>query len=92
MITLPVYARTDGSATGVAAATTTLTVKVLEAAGGTGADIAIEYSPAASVDNEESIFYSVPESSPGVGTLYVEVTPDVGSNAVIARLDIEKVA
>jgi hypothetical protein len=58
----------------------------------TGADIAIEYSPAASVDNEESIFYSVPESSPGVGTLYVEVTPDVGSNAVIARLDIEKVA
>jgi hypothetical protein len=44
------------------------------------------------VDNEESIFYSVPESSPGVGTLYVEVTPDVGSNAVIARLDIEKVA
>lgn len=116
MITLPVYARTDGSATGVAAVTeitmavpprgvikrvrvsktagtaTTLTVKVLEAAGGTGADIAIEYSPAASVDNEESIFYSVPESSPGVGTLYVEVTPDVGSNTVIARLDIEKVA
>ncbi len=116
MTTLPVYARSNGSATGVAAATeiamsvpprgvikrvrvsklagtaTTLTVKVLEAAGGTGADIAIEYSPAASVDNEESIFYSVSESSPGVGTLYVEVTPDVGSNAIIARLDIEKVA
>lgn len=116
MTTLPVYARTDGSATGVAAATeiamavpprgvikrvrvsktagtaTTLTVEVLEAAGGTGADVAISYSAAASVDNEESIFYSVPESSPGVGNLYVKVTPDAGSNTVIARLDIEKVA
>ena len=116
MTTLPVYARSNGSATGVAAATeiamsvpprgvikrvrvsktagtaTTLAVKVLEAAGGTGADIAIQYSAAASVDNEESIFYSVSESSPGVGTLYVEVTPDAGSNTVIARLDIEKVA
>ena len=110
MTTLPVYARTDGSATGVAAATeitmavpprgviktagtaTTLTVEVLEAAGGTGANVAISYSAAASVDNEESIFYSVPESSPGVGNLYVKVTPDAGSNTVIARLDIEKVA
>ena len=116
MSTLPVYARSNGSATGVAAATeiamsvpprgvikrvrvsktsglaTTLAVEVLEAAGGTGADVAISYSAAASVDNEESIFYSVPESSPGVGNLYVKVTPDAGSNAVIARLDIEKVA
>jgi hypothetical protein len=116
MTTLPVYARSNGSATGVAAATeiamsvpprgvikrvrvsktsgtaTTLTVEVLEAAGGTGTDVAISYSAAASVDNEESIFYSVSESSPGAGILYVKVTPDAGSNAVIARLDIEKVA
>ena len=116
MNTLPVYARADGSATGVSAATeitmtvpprgvikrvrvsktsgaaTTLAVEVLESAGGTGAAVAISYSAAASVDNEESIFYSVPESSPGVGNLYVKVTPDTGSNGVLARLDIEKVA
>jgi hypothetical protein len=103
MSTLPVYARSNGSATGVAAATEIAMsvpprgvikrVRVSnEAAGGTGADVAISYSAAASVDNEESIFYSVSESSPGVGTLYVKVTPDAGSNAVIARLDIEKVA
>ena len=116
MTTLPVYARANGSAAGVSAATeitmsvpprgiikrvrvsktsgtaTTLAVEVLEASGGTGADVAIAYSAAASVDNEESIFYQVSDSSPGVGTLYVKVTPDTGSNGVIARLDIEKVA
>lgn len=71
---------------------TTAVVQVLEASGGTGSDVAIAYATAASVDNEESIFYSVSEDSPGVGTLFISVVPDVGTNTYIARLDIEKVA
>lgn len=116
MNTSPIYARADGTGSGISSATeislsvpprgiikrvrvsktsglaATLEVRVLEAASGTGSDVAIAYSAAASVDNEESVFYQVPESSPGVGTLYVEVTPNTGSNGVAVRLDIEKVA
>ena len=71
---------------------TTAVVKVLEATGGTGSDIAIAYATAASIDNEESVFYQVPETSPGVGSLFISVVPDTGTNTYIARLDIEKVA
>lgn len=116
MNTIPVYARANGSAAGVSAATeiamsvpprgvikrvrvsktsgtaATLIVQVLEAAGGSGTDVAIAYAAAASVDNEEDIFYQVAETSPGVGTLYVKVVPNTGSNGIVARLDIEKVA
>lgn len=73
---------------------TTLTVEIRESAGGTGADIVAAYAAAASVDSEESIFYKVPETSPGVGTLYFSITPDShapANNAVISRLDIQKV-
>ncbi len=71
---------------------TTAVVQVLEAASGTGTNVAIAYATAASIDNEESIFYEVPETSPGVGSLFISVVPDTGTNTYIARLDIEKVA
>ena len=72
---------------------TTLTVEIRESAGGTGADIVAAYAAAASVDSEESIFYKVPETSPGVGTLYFSIVPDdhATPNVVISRLDIQKV-
>ena len=116
MNTSPIYARADGTGSGISSATeislsvpprgiikrvrvsktsglaATLEVRVLEAASGTGSDVAIAYSAAASVDNEESIFYQVSETSPGVGTLFISVVPDTGTNTYIARLDIEKVA
>lgn len=115
MNTSPIYARANGTGSGISAATeislsvpprgiikrvrvsktsgtaATLAVEVLEATAGTGNDVAIAYSAAASIDNEESVFYQVPESSPGVGTLYVKVTPNTGSNGIAVRLDIEKV-
>jgi hypothetical protein len=116
MTTLPVYARSNGNATGISATAeiemtvpprgiikrvrvsetsgtgANVTVQVLEAAGGTGPSIAIAYAAAASVDNEESVFYEVPETSPGVGSLFIKVTPASGTNTYITRLDIEKVA
>jgi|TARA_R110000822_G_scaffold106502_1_gene234649 hypothetical protein len=119
MNTTPIYARSNGTAAGVAGAVeismsvpprgvikrvraskvsgsaTTLAIEVRETSGGTGADIVVSYAAAASIDNEESIFYSVPEVSPGLGTLYFSVTPDAwapATNVVISRLDIEKVA
>ena len=75
-----------------AGAATTAVVQVLEVAGGTGASVAIAYATAASVDNAEDIFYEVPETSPGIGSLFISVVPDTGTNTYIARLDIEKVA
>jgi len=78
----------------VSGSATTLTVEIRESAGGTGADVVAAYAAAASVDSEESIFYQVAETSPGVGTLYFSITPDTGAptpNVVISRLDIQKV-
>ena len=75
-----------------AGAATTAVVQVLEATGGTATDVAIAYATAAGIDNEEDIFYEVPETSPGVGSLFISVVPDAGTNTYIARLDIEKVA
>ncbi len=71
---------------------TTAVVQVLEATGGTATDVAIAYATAAGIDNEEDIFYEVPETSPGVGSLFISVVPDTNGNTYIARLDIEKVA
>ena len=71
---------------------TTVAVEVLEDSGGTGPSVAIAYTAAAGVDNEESIFYEVAETSPGVGSLFIKVTPDTGTNTYITRLHIEKVA
>jgi hypothetical protein len=73
-------------------AATTAVVQILEATGGTGPSVAVAYATAAGVDNEESIFYEVPETSPGVGSLFISVVPDTNGNTYIARLDIEKVA
>jgi hypothetical protein len=77
----------------VSGSATTLAVEVRESAGGTGADIVVAYAAAASVDSEESIFYKVAETSPGVGTLYFSIVPDDSAtpNVVLSRLDIQKV-
>ena len=78
----------------VSGSATTLTVEIRESAGGAGAEVVAAYAAAAGVDAEESIFYQVAETSPGVGTLYFSITPDShapDNNVVFSRLDIQKV-
>jgi hypothetical protein len=77
----------------VSGSATTLTVEIRESAAGTGEDIVAAYAAAASIDAEESIFYQVAETSPGIGTLFFSIVPDdsVTPNVVQSRLDIQKV-
>lgn len=77
----------------VSGSATTLTVEIRESAGGVGGDVVAAYAAAAGIDAEESIFYKVAETSPGVGTLFFSIIPDDSGtpNVVQSRLDIQKV-
>ena len=77
----------------VVGSATTLTVEIRESAGGIGADVVAAYAAAAGIDAEESIFYKVTETSPGVGTLFFSIIPDDSGtpNEVLCRLEIQKV-